>query len=280
MERDGAMLKERLIASKGAALAKYFMVNGHLTEQAIMHQWIICARRERNERFIDGCMQQSLESDAQYSEMVQNLEAELMQLTEESAALQEEQRQTLEMERSELNAAVTRCEQLEAMVVQMSSVSGRVTEIARQVRATAPSSTEFPPEQVSPILPCGVKERLHGLLSEIDPRYVEPLQGMTMQELLLEQQMRRDPFEFELRQHFEAVDQNGDGVLDWNNGEIRNFIVNVLTSVNHELPKWNDWEWYAMFRTFDVDGNHRMDFDECARLAQAMRARARAAQAG
>lgn len=278
MERDGAILKQRLLASKARALDKYFMVSASTTKQAVMHFWLEWARSERNARFIDGCLQRSLQSDAEFNDRVQSLESEVMQLTEESETVKAEQRQTLDMERAELNAAVTRCEQLEAMVVQMSSVSSRVTDIAQQVRATAPSTTSLPMER--PTVAAGIKERLHELLSEIDPRYLGPLQGKTMQELVLEQQMRNDPFEYELRAQFDAVDMNRDGVLDWNNGEIRRFIVNVLTTVNHEPPQWNDWEWYAMFRTFDVDGNHRMDFDECARLAQAIRARARAVQAG
>jgi len=304
MEQDTGAMKSRLLHTKQRGLEKYFMADAHLAKQAVFGTWHTWALRERNFRNIDGSQQRCLSDEQVYAEQVQEMDFVVGQLREELNEALREQQRVLTLERTELSAAAACCEQLEAMVVQMGGVSSRVTEIARQVRGNTPfelagddhnaMSNSIPgagasrqPQGVSsqggqqmvndPGASGFAKGRLHALLEEIDPRYLGPLHDSTLQEVMVAQLTRRDPFERQLRSQFERADVNGDGVLEWNNGEIRQFIVSALMAASHEVPVWNDWEWYTMYRTFDPDGTHRMDFGACQALAHEIRARVLAA---
>lgn len=76
-----------------------------------------------------------------------------------------------------------------------------------------------------------------------------------------------------LREKFQAMDLNGDGLLEWASGEVRRCIVASLAAANLDVPRWSDWEWYQTFREFDEGGSLRMDFERCAALAYEVRAR-------
>jgi len=76
-----------------------------------------------------------------------------------------------------------------------------------------------------------------------------------------------------LHEKFQAMDLNGDGLLEWASGEVRRCIVASLAAANLDVPRWSDWEWYQTFREFDEGGSLRMDFERCAALAYEVRAR-------
>jgi len=61
---------------------------------------------------------------------------------------------------------------------------------------------------------------------------------------------------------FDACD-NGDGSLEWNNSEIRRFIVKVFSEHQVPLPKLSESQWYLLYRKFDKDGNNKLSRKEC-----------------
>jgi len=67
---------------------------------------------------------------------------------------------------------------------------------------------------------------------------------------------------------FRSADLDGDGQLQWNNGEIRELVHNVFSRANVEPPAWPDHVWYHMFRVADVDGSLALDMDEAVRFVR------------
>eukprot|EP00746_Dinoflagellata_sp_MGD_P069539 gnl/MRDRNA2_/MRDRNA2_28473_c0_seq1.p1 gnl/MRDRNA2_/MRDRNA2_28473_c0~~gnl/MRDRNA2_/MRDRNA2_28473_c0_seq1.p1 ORF type:complete len:472 (-),score=114.39 gnl/MRDRNA2_/MRDRNA2_28473_c0_seq1:124-1539(-) len=61
---------------------------------------------------------------------------------------------------------------------------------------------------------------------------------------------------------FSEID-NGDGNLQWNNSEIRRFIVRVFSEHQVPLPKLTESQWYLLYRKFDKDGNNKLSRKEC-----------------
>lgn len=68
---------------------------------------------------------------------------------------------------------------------------------------------------------------------------------------------------------FSEIDVNKDGVLQWNNGEIRRFAQTLAERMEWTIPRnWGDGEWYRMYRQFDKDGSYSLTADECDEFAK------------
>merc|ERR1711972_349887 len=64
-----------------------------------------------------------------------------------------------------------------------------------------------------------------------------------------------------------CVDKDGNGKLEWNNGEIRNFISIPYGSKG--LPPPDDTAMYQMYRAFDANNDGGLEMAEAQRMAQA-----------
>merc|ERR1711953_1054230 len=70
-----------------------------------------------------------------------------------------------------------------------------------------------------------------------------------------------------IHQLFLQADRDGNGCLDWNNGEIRNFIRSAYEF--HGLPDpspLDDGHAFQLFQRFDADRSGSLDVRECLAL--------------
>lgn len=72
------------------------------------------------------------------------------------------------------------------------------------------------------------------------------------------------------RHAFSRADQDHDGVLEWNNSEIREFVRVILEGLGKTdvLPKLPESFWYNLYRTADLDHNYQMDMGEAVNFAK------------
>eukprot|EP00747_Dinoflagellata_sp_TGD_P030325 gnl/TRDRNA2_/TRDRNA2_134552_c2_seq1.p1 gnl/TRDRNA2_/TRDRNA2_134552_c2~~gnl/TRDRNA2_/TRDRNA2_134552_c2_seq1.p1 ORF type:complete len:565 (+),score=110.83 gnl/TRDRNA2_/TRDRNA2_134552_c2_seq1:58-1752(+) len=306
LEGTGTMLRVRLPALRSGALMRLHDVDSQLLLQRTFGPWRGWVQRERSGRAIERCRQRCSNCDTGYTDRVQAMQAEIDALREELEAVKAEQRQVLAEEQGQVDAAAACVEQLDAMVEQMGGVSRRVTDIARQVRTSTPfvlrgddaseatdgdgakltgGSVASLTQSAAPI-DSHTKETLHALLAELDPRYLAPTQSPSLQEVvatqLKQQQSAQQSLSNSINGHksrqgtleqdgpriFKDLDHDDTGVLGWNSGHIRQFVCQVLATTNRQLPNWTDWEWYTTYRTFDTEGRHRMNFEECMGFAR------------
>mmetsp|Transcript_102111 Transcript_102111/g.288371 ORF Transcript_102111/g.288371 Transcript_102111/m.288371 type:complete len:773 (-) Transcript_102111:179-2497(-) len=68
--------------------------------------------------------------------------------------------------------------------------------------------------------------------------------------------------------NFMACDVNNNGTLEWNNGELRRFIVGVFLSMR--LPVPSEPHRFAMFTRFDVNRDGCLDISECRHLVETL----------
>lgn len=71
---------------------------------------------------------------------------------------------------------------------------------------------------------------------------------------------------------FRACDQNGDKVLTFNSGKIRQFITLLLDQFG--LSEYSEDEIFNLYQRFDADFSQDLDEQECVRLAHAVRTEA------
>merc|ERR1712190_580416 len=64
-----------------------------------------------------------------------------------------------------------------------------------------------------------------------------------------------------------GVDRDGNGKLEWNNGEVRNFIANLYARKG--LPPPDDTTMYQMYRAFDANNDGGLNEAEAQRMAHA-----------
>lgn len=69
-------------------------------------------------------------------------------------------------------------------------------------------------------------------------------------------------------QTFRESDWNGNGVLEWNNGEIREFVRRVSARAKKVMPR--EEEIYKLYDICDVDKNRYLDEKECVLLVSAL----------
>jgi hypothetical protein len=67
---------------------------------------------------------------------------------------------------------------------------------------------------------------------------------------------------------FEMHDKDGNGVLTWNNGEIRDYVIACIRG--HHLPVPIEADIYKLYVAFDLDKNACLDTCECVCLADAL----------
>jgi len=67
---------------------------------------------------------------------------------------------------------------------------------------------------------------------------------------------------------FARVDANHDGHLNWNNGEIKQFIGSMFRHYLVAVPPWQEHVWYDMYRGCDVDGSYSIQLQECSNFAK------------
>lgn len=66
---------------------------------------------------------------------------------------------------------------------------------------------------------------------------------------------------------YKAHDRDDSGCLEWNNGEVRDFVATVFQEFGLSRP--GEAEIYLVYRKFDQDSNMRLDAQECLCLADA-----------
>lgn len=67
---------------------------------------------------------------------------------------------------------------------------------------------------------------------------------------------------------YRACDRDGNGVLEWSNGEVRNFITAVFT--RHGLSPPTMEQCWELFNTFDRDQSKSLDVQESLCLVDAV----------
>lgn len=67
---------------------------------------------------------------------------------------------------------------------------------------------------------------------------------------------------------YRTCDRDGNGVLDWSNGEVRDFISAVFQ--RHGLYPPTMDQCFDLFNMFDLDRNRRLDVQECLCLVDAV----------
>jgi Ca2+-binding EF-hand superfamily protein len=67
---------------------------------------------------------------------------------------------------------------------------------------------------------------------------------------------------------FRTVDANGDGHLEWNNSEIRAFVLEVFARLHVAIPPWQDSVWYDLYRSADLNQNLALEPEEAFYFAK------------
>jgi len=67
---------------------------------------------------------------------------------------------------------------------------------------------------------------------------------------------------------FKDVDANNDGKLEWNNNEIKSFVLRVFARASLSVPPWEDAVWWELYRSADVDNSISLDLAESSNFAQ------------
>merc|ERR1712066_661998 len=84
---------------------------------------------------------------------------------------------------------------------------------------------------------------------------------------MLHEWVHMNTFPGDIASSFHYVDRDGNNWLEWNNGEIRNFITNLYAKKG--LPPPGDVAMYEMYRAFDSNRDGGLDAAEAQRMAQA-----------
>eukprot|EP00929_Paragymnodinium_shiwhaense_P102529 TRINITY_DN65724_c0_g1_i1.p1 TRINITY_DN65724_c0_g1~~TRINITY_DN65724_c0_g1_i1.p1 ORF type:complete len:410 (-),score=87.53 TRINITY_DN65724_c0_g1_i1:188-1417(-) len=66
----------------------------------------------------------------------------------------------------------------------------------------------------------------------------------------------------ELHHCFAQVDVDGNGMLTWNNSEIRRFARGVFEHLGIAFPAWDDPRWYGLYRQCDADNSGSLEMHE------------------
>merc|ERR1711988_1798785 len=66
---------------------------------------------------------------------------------------------------------------------------------------------------------------------------------------------------------FRSCDKDGNGVLTWNNGEIRTFMRKLFESKGWPAPP-SETGMYSLFLQFDADHSNSLDCTECCHMAR------------
>lgn len=67
---------------------------------------------------------------------------------------------------------------------------------------------------------------------------------------------------------FAHADQNHDGKLEWNNGEVRKFVRTFFSECAIKVPHWSDVSWYNIYRHFDQTSSMSLDLEEACRFVK------------
>jgi len=67
---------------------------------------------------------------------------------------------------------------------------------------------------------------------------------------------------------YHQCDHNSDAKLEWNNGEVREFLSKMLAYKGWPAPP-SDFDLYNLYRQFDADNNGSLDLHEAANFAHA-----------
>ena len=70
-----------------------------------------------------------------------------------------------------------------------------------------------------------------------------------------------------LQATFKEYDVNGDGFLDWNSGEIMNYIKAVFEMYDIEMPELADTQWYLLYKEFDEDDRYKLTMEQTMNMA-------------
>mmetsp|Transcript_37669 Transcript_37669/g.94587 ORF Transcript_37669/g.94587 Transcript_37669/m.94587 type:complete len:439 (+) Transcript_37669:17-1333(+) len=67
---------------------------------------------------------------------------------------------------------------------------------------------------------------------------------------------------------FAKADTNHDSKLEWNNGEIKQFVHAVFLRCGATVPMWGEMAWYKIYRHSDADGSLSLELEEAYRFAR------------
>lgn len=112
-----------------------------------------------------------------------------------------------------------------------------------------------------------MEEEVLKLTSEIEgPPFMS--QARKIQTLLSVWHNQDEQFHLTIRSLFQDMDRDRDGRLEWNNNEIRGFVIELFRRNNIHVPTWGDPVWYDMYRKADVDGSYSLELEEATRFAK------------
>merc|ERR1712176_1274301 len=83
---------------------------------------------------------------------------------------------------------------------------------------------------------------------------------------VLHEWVSMNTFPKDIASSFAYADKDGNRRLDWHNGEIRNFIINLYAKKGMQPP--DEKTMYEMYRAFDANKDGGLDVIEAQRLAQ------------
>lgn len=299
LDQEDKARRGSLMNARSRALEKYLLAENRLTFQAVLCAWRVQTQREVGRRAIDNCMSRASANDDNCVQRVHTLERELEQLRKEADIAQKEQEHLLQQERAELNAAHMCCEQLEALAEQMGSMSTRIADISQRasedadaVRLAAIEDQELDDALLATnghgvtnghgahgngvaraTVNHALADKIRALLKVVEDPSISAWEASQLLRVrdspVNSAEGDEEMLQKAVRAHFFAMDGDGDGFLEWHSGEVRRCVTAAVGGA----PAWNDWEWYAIYRSVDINGTHRMDFNSCIALTREVRSK-------
>lgn len=166
LQRTNSALKNKMLSDRRSTLEKYFMSNDHLIKQAVVGEWKRYIQIVRRQRDLEGIDAARVKEKKDYQHRIAQLENANRELMEKNKELNGEI-EKLHRRQAEAEAVIHNCgEQL-----------GRFP--LPQQNRTVPShdASDY------------VKTKLHDILREVDPRYIPPLNGPSVHEISIQEQL-------------------------------------------------------------------------------------------
>eukprot|EP00928_Gymnodinium_smaydae_P076840 TRINITY_DN5993_c0_g1_i1.p1 TRINITY_DN5993_c0_g1~~TRINITY_DN5993_c0_g1_i1.p1 ORF type:complete len:809 (+),score=136.87 TRINITY_DN5993_c0_g1_i1:131-2557(+) len=67
---------------------------------------------------------------------------------------------------------------------------------------------------------------------------------------------------------FSEVDVDGDGILQWNNSEVRRYAKEIFGCLGIAVPSWQDAVWYDIYRCCDSDNSMSLELPEALKFVR------------
>jgi len=166
LQMTNAQLKRKLLNDRKCTLEKYFMSNDHLIKQAVVGEWKELMYMIHKKRAQDEAEGLRHKEKLRFEQSLGRLNAENQKLREEAASA-----------RKEIMELKSKVDQAESLIRGVSEQMGRYP--------VSPAKTTIVPNDAGEY----VKQKLHDILRDVDPRYIPPLNGPTIHEIAREEQI-------------------------------------------------------------------------------------------